>query len=161
MVMLRDELMAEVGGGMEEDRESGSGGNPSTGRRRHGPKCEDVFAYLLPAIPAAFVLAHIFCFSLFVIVCVLFVYCLFIIALGHAKSSIFRVQSAVRGHGTARAHYTPPTTHGGTGTRPHTGTRGIGGVTKHKLLILAKTPNGTLPIRTIETKRLSLKREPN
>jgi len=45
MVMLRDELMAEVGGGMEEDRESGSGGNPSTGRRRHGPKCEDVFAH--------------------------------------------------------------------------------------------------------------------
>ena len=98
----------------------------------------------------------------FVLVCLLlFVYCLFIIVLGHAKSSIFRVQSAVRGHGTARAHYTPPTTHGGTGTRPHTGTRGIGGVTKHKLLILAKTPNGTLPIRTIETKRLSLKREPN
>ena len=43
--MLRDELMAEVGGGMEEDRDGGSGGNPSTGRRRHGPKCEDVFAY--------------------------------------------------------------------------------------------------------------------
>ena len=87
MVMLRDELMAEVGGGMEEDRDGGSGGNPSTGRRRHGPKCEDVFAYLLPAIPAAFVLAHRFCFSLFVIVCVLFMYCLFIV-LGHAKSSI-------------------------------------------------------------------------
>ena len=45
MVMLRDELMAEVGGGMEEDRDGGSGGNPSTGRRRHGPKCEDFFAY--------------------------------------------------------------------------------------------------------------------
>ena len=38
MVMLRDELMAEVGGGMEEDRDDGSGDNPSTGRRRHGPK---------------------------------------------------------------------------------------------------------------------------
>ena len=43
--LCRDELMAEVGGGMEEDRDGGSGGNPSTGRRRHGPKCEDVFAY--------------------------------------------------------------------------------------------------------------------
>ena len=32
------ELMAEVGGGMEEDRDGGSGGNPSAGRRRHGPK---------------------------------------------------------------------------------------------------------------------------
>ena len=47
--MLRDELMAEVGGGMEEDRGGGSGGNPSTGRRRHGPKCEDFFLVILPA----------------------------------------------------------------------------------------------------------------
>ena len=36
--LCRDELMAEVGGGMEEDRDGGSGGNPSAGRRRHGPK---------------------------------------------------------------------------------------------------------------------------
>ena len=34
--LCRDELMAEVGGGMEED--AGSGGDPSIGRRRHGPK---------------------------------------------------------------------------------------------------------------------------
>ena len=52
MVMLRDELMAEVGGGMEEDRDGGSGGNPSTGRRRHGPKslpkCDSSsFGYIL------------------------------------------------------------------------------------------------------------------
>ena len=36
--LCRDELMTEVGGGMEEDRDGGSGGNPSAGRRRHGPK---------------------------------------------------------------------------------------------------------------------------
>ena len=34
--LCRDELMAEVGGGMEED--AGRGGDPSIGRRRHGPK---------------------------------------------------------------------------------------------------------------------------
>ena len=34
--LCRDELMAEVGGGMEED--AVSGGDPSIGRRRHGPK---------------------------------------------------------------------------------------------------------------------------
>ena len=34
--LCRDELMAEVGGGMEED--AASGGDPSIGRRRHGPK---------------------------------------------------------------------------------------------------------------------------
>ena len=83
MVMLRDELMAEVGGGMEEDRDGGSGGNPSTGRRRHGPKCEDFFCIFLPAIAAALFLARRFCFSLFVYVCI----GLFIV-LGHAKSSI-------------------------------------------------------------------------
>ena len=59
--MLRDELMAEVGGGMEEDRGGGSGGNPSTGRRRHGPKCEDFFCIFLPAIAAALFLARKFC----------------------------------------------------------------------------------------------------
>ena len=61
--MLRDELMAEVGGGMEEDRGGGSGGNPSTGRRRHGPKCED-FCIFLPAIAAALFIVfgtQIFC----------------------------------------------------------------------------------------------------
>ena len=34
--LCRDELMAEVGGGMEEDADRG--GDPSIGRRRHGPK---------------------------------------------------------------------------------------------------------------------------
>ena len=34
--LCRDELMAEVGGGMEED--AGRGGDPSIGRRRHGLK---------------------------------------------------------------------------------------------------------------------------
>ena len=34
--LCRDELMAEVGGGMEED--DGRGGDPSIGRRRHGLK---------------------------------------------------------------------------------------------------------------------------
>ena len=34
--LCRDELMAKVGGGMEED--AGRGGDPSIGRRRHGPK---------------------------------------------------------------------------------------------------------------------------
>ena len=58
--LCRDELMAEVGGGMEEDRGGGSGGNPSTGRRRHGPKCED-FCIFLPAIAAALFLARKFC----------------------------------------------------------------------------------------------------
>ena len=40
MVMLRDELMAEVGGGMEEDATAAAVAilDPSTGRRRHGPK---------------------------------------------------------------------------------------------------------------------------
>ena len=33
--LCRDELMAEVGGGVED---AGSGGDPSIGRRRHGPK---------------------------------------------------------------------------------------------------------------------------
>ena len=34
--LCRDELMAKVGGGMEED--AGRGGDPSIGRRRHGLK---------------------------------------------------------------------------------------------------------------------------
>ena len=34
--LCRDELMAEVGGGMDED--AARGGDPSIGRRRYGPK---------------------------------------------------------------------------------------------------------------------------
>jgi len=48
------ELMAEVGGGMEED--AVSGGDPSIGRRRHGPKSNNT----------AGLFAHVFYWQVFV-----------------------------------------------------------------------------------------------
>ena len=56
--LCRDELMAEVGGGMEED--AGRGGDPSIGRRRHrglksrrrhGPKSLDNTSTKITMVP--------------------------------------------------------------------------------------------------------------
>ena len=85
----------------------------------------------LPAIPAAFVLAHRFCFSLYLVCYCLCIVCLCIVCLlfWGMRSQVFRVQSAVRGHGArGPGTRTTPTCRPrtGHGARPRRG-RGRGG----------------------------------
>ena len=113
MVMLRDELMAEVGGGMEEDATAAAVAIPAPVA---GGTAQSARMFL-----------HIFCLRYqqllfwhmyFVLVCLLlFVYCLCIVCLlfWAMQSQAFRVQSAVRGHGRA-----PPPGPGHTHHRPRT-----------------------------------------
>ena len=98
MVMLRDELMAEVGGGMEEDREAAAVAIPAPVAEGTAQSAR-IFLHIFACDSSSFVFHGTqICFYMYVFVLVLYLF----IVLGAMRSRVFRVQSAVRGHGTAR-----------------------------------------------------------